>query len=159
MFNPYQIQTDGRKKIEDMYHPTQERSEFYTMSDVMKPPVLFTPSEELEKVCDMFVMVICNVLFSPQTQQINSGEINFYAGQPGDLSSSGFENGHASNGLPPIPTNATLVGLVLLKCIQDVYLLCSFTESITRNTLLQIEGWILWSPLSRRCFLSHQSNG
>jgi hypothetical protein len=42
--------TDGRKKIEDMYHPTVERSEFYTMSDVLKPAVLFTPSEELEKV-------------------------------------------------------------------------------------------------------------
>ena len=43
--------TDGRKKIEDMYHPTVERSEFYTMADVLKPAVLFTPSEELEKVC------------------------------------------------------------------------------------------------------------
>lgn len=41
---------DGRKKIEDMYHPITERSEFYTMADVLKPPVLFTPSEELEKV-------------------------------------------------------------------------------------------------------------
>lgn len=41
---------DGRKKIEDMYHVATERSEFYTMSDVLKPPVLFTPSEELEKV-------------------------------------------------------------------------------------------------------------
>ena len=33
-----------------MYHPSVERSEFYTMSDVLKPAVLFTPSEELEKV-------------------------------------------------------------------------------------------------------------
>lgn len=41
---------DGRKKIEDMYHVATERSEFYAMSDVLKPPVLFTPSEELEKV-------------------------------------------------------------------------------------------------------------
>lgn len=46
--------TDGRKKIEDMYHITTERSEFYTMSDILKPPVLFTPSEELEKVSTTF---------------------------------------------------------------------------------------------------------
>lgn len=42
--------SDGRKKIEEMYHPSCDRSEFYTMSDRTKPPVLFTPSEELDKV-------------------------------------------------------------------------------------------------------------
>lgn len=41
---------DGRKKIEEMYHPTSDRSEFYSMSDILKPPVLFTPSEDLDKV-------------------------------------------------------------------------------------------------------------
>lgn len=41
---------DGRKKIEEMYHPTSDRSEFYSMSDLLKPPVLFTPSEDIEKV-------------------------------------------------------------------------------------------------------------
>lgn len=38
-----------------MYHPVTERSEFYTMADVHKPPVLFTPSEELEKVAKLLV--------------------------------------------------------------------------------------------------------
>ena len=41
---------DGRKKIEEMYHPTSDRSEFYSMSDLLKPPVLFTPSDDIEKV-------------------------------------------------------------------------------------------------------------
>lgn len=48
----FSLISDGRKKIEDMYHPTTERSEFYAMSDVLKPPVLFTPDEQLEKVCN-----------------------------------------------------------------------------------------------------------
>lgn len=91
---------NGRKKIEDMYHPITERSEFYTMADVLKPPVLFTPSEELEK-------------------QINSGEMNFYTGQSGDLSAAGFES--SSNSLPPISTNApaALIGLDHKKHIVD----------------------------------------
>lgn len=44
------IAADGRKKVDDMYHQTCERSQFYSMADLMKPPVLFTPSEDLEKV-------------------------------------------------------------------------------------------------------------
>lgn len=38
----------GRKKIDELYHPVTERSEFYGMQDVAKPPVLFTPSEDME---------------------------------------------------------------------------------------------------------------
>lgn len=41
----------GRKKIDELYHPACERSEFYTMSDLNKPPVLFSPAEDsLDKV-------------------------------------------------------------------------------------------------------------
>jgi transcription factor CP2-like protein len=40
----------GRKKLDEMYHQTCERSEFYSMSDLDKPPVLFTPAEDLDKV-------------------------------------------------------------------------------------------------------------
>ncbi|UYV81549.1 GRHL2 [Cordylochernes scorpioides] len=40
----------GRKRIEDMYHLPCERSEFYSMSDLLKQPVLFTPGESLDKV-------------------------------------------------------------------------------------------------------------
>ncbi|KAI1287614.1 Protein grainyhead [Halotydeus destructor] len=64
------LRQDGRKKIEEMYHQSLERSEFYTMADITKPPVLFTPSEELEK------------------QQLNAagGDINFFSSHtPGDL--------------------------------------------------------------------------
>nr|XP_027209051.1 uncharacterized protein LOC113802647 [Penaeus vannamei] len=32
-----------RKKYEDLYHQPCDRSEFYSMSDLTKPPVLFTP--------------------------------------------------------------------------------------------------------------------
>ncbi|XP_014673653.1 PREDICTED: protein grainyhead-like [Priapulus caudatus] len=37
--------TSARKKIEDMYHPPMERSEFYSMSDLAKRPCLFSPSD------------------------------------------------------------------------------------------------------------------
>lgn len=40
----------GRKKLDELYHPVVDRSEFYTMSDLLKPPVLFTPSEDIDKV-------------------------------------------------------------------------------------------------------------
>ncbi|KAG8195455.1 hypothetical protein JTE90_002627 [Oedothorax gibbosus] len=39
-----------RKKLEELYHLPCERSEFYSMSDLLKPPVLFTPSEDAEKM-------------------------------------------------------------------------------------------------------------
>ncbi|XP_077546822.1 grainy head isoform X2 [Haemaphysalis longicornis] len=44
---------NGRKKIEEMYHQSCDRSEFYSMSDLIKPPVLFTPSEDTDKVSGM----------------------------------------------------------------------------------------------------------
>ncbi|KAK3894168.1 hypothetical protein Pcinc_002053 [Petrolisthes cinctipes] len=39
-----------RKKYEDLYHLPCDRSEFYSMADITKPPVLFTPAEDLDKV-------------------------------------------------------------------------------------------------------------
>nr|XP_053639666.1 protein grainyhead-like [Cherax quadricarinatus] len=39
-----------RKKYEDLYHPPCDRSEFYSMLDLTKPPVLFTPAEDLDKM-------------------------------------------------------------------------------------------------------------
>lgn len=41
----------GRKKMDEMYHPSCERSEFYNMADLNKPPVLFSPAEDIDKVC------------------------------------------------------------------------------------------------------------
>uniref|UniRef100_A0A182Q4P2 Grh/CP2 DB domain-containing protein n=1 Tax=Anopheles farauti TaxID=69004 RepID=A0A182Q4P2_9DIPT len=40
----------GRKKLDELYHPVVDRSEFYGMSDLIKPPVLFSPSEDIDKV-------------------------------------------------------------------------------------------------------------
>ncbi|XP_052123729.1 protein grainyhead-like isoform X2 [Frankliniella occidentalis] len=37
----------GRKKLDELYHPAAERTDFYHMADLHKPPVLFSPSEEL----------------------------------------------------------------------------------------------------------------
>lgn len=43
----------GRKKLDELYHPVTDRSEFYAMQDLAKPPVLFTPSEDIEKISGM----------------------------------------------------------------------------------------------------------
>jgi transcription factor CP2 and related proteins len=40
----------GRKKLDELYHSPAERTEFYAMSDLAKPPVLFTPAEDIDKV-------------------------------------------------------------------------------------------------------------
>lgn len=40
----------GRKKLDELYHPVTDRSEFYAMSDLNKPPVLFSPAEDIDKV-------------------------------------------------------------------------------------------------------------
>jgi len=39
----------GKRRLDEMYHDTYDRSEFYTMSDMTKPPTLFTPPEDQEK--------------------------------------------------------------------------------------------------------------
>ncbi|XP_017094060.1 protein grainyhead isoform X10 [Drosophila bipectinata] len=39
----------GRKKLDELYHPVTDRSEFYGMQDFAKPPVLFSPAEDMEK--------------------------------------------------------------------------------------------------------------
>lgn len=43
----------GRKKLDDLYHPALERSEFYSMADLNKPPILFTPAEDLDRLPPM----------------------------------------------------------------------------------------------------------
>jgi transcription factor CP2-like protein len=53
---------NGRKKMEEMYHPPSERSEFYSMSDLLKPPVLFTPSDDIEKVVQYLITPFNNIL-------------------------------------------------------------------------------------------------
>ncbi|XP_026319803.1 protein grainyhead isoform X5 [Hyposmocoma kahamanoa] len=43
----------NRKKLDEIYHPVTERSEFYTMADLSKPPVLFSPAEDIDKLAGM----------------------------------------------------------------------------------------------------------
>uniref|UniRef100_A0AAG5DAH1 Grh/CP2 DB domain-containing protein n=1 Tax=Anopheles atroparvus TaxID=41427 RepID=A0AAG5DAH1_ANOAO len=43
----------GRKKLDELYHPVVDRSEFYGMSDLIKLPVLFSPSEDIDKLTSM----------------------------------------------------------------------------------------------------------
>lgn len=43
----------GRKKLDELYHPVIDRSEFYTMQDLGKPPVLFSPAEDIDKLSGM----------------------------------------------------------------------------------------------------------
>ncbi|CAG0883984.1 unnamed protein product [Darwinula stevensoni] len=43
----------GRKKLDELYHPPCERSEFYSMSDLTKPPSLFTPADDVDKLASM----------------------------------------------------------------------------------------------------------
>lgn len=44
----------GRKKLDELYHSVTERSEFYSMADLHKPPVLFSPPAEhaIDKVSE-----------------------------------------------------------------------------------------------------------
>ncbi|XP_022130619.2 protein grainyhead isoform X3 [Pieris rapae] len=43
----------NRKKLDEIYHPVTERSEFYSMADLSKPPVLFSPAEDIDKLAGM----------------------------------------------------------------------------------------------------------
>ncbi|XP_076260960.1 grainy head isoform X5 [Rhynchophorus ferrugineus] len=47
------LTSTGRKKLDELYHPMCERSEFYSMSDLTKPPVLFSPAEDIDKLTSM----------------------------------------------------------------------------------------------------------
>ncbi|XP_076368056.1 uncharacterized protein LOC143255763 isoform X2 [Tachypleus tridentatus] len=39
-----------RKKMEEMYHSPSDRSEFYSMSDLSKPPAFFNPTIDVDKL-------------------------------------------------------------------------------------------------------------
>ena len=49
--------TTSRKKFEELYHTASERSEFYTMSNLIKETVLFHPSEEVRIVASSSMCV------------------------------------------------------------------------------------------------------
>ena len=41
--------TTGKRRLDEMYHTATERSEFYSMVNRDRPPILFTPTEDPEK--------------------------------------------------------------------------------------------------------------
>ncbi|XP_035214512.1 protein grainyhead-like, partial [Stegodyphus dumicola] len=43
----------GRRKLDEIYHLPCERSEFYSMSDLLKRPILFTPNNDMDKLTCM----------------------------------------------------------------------------------------------------------
>jgi len=46
--------TTGKRRLDEMYHTATERSEFYTMRDRDKAPLMFTPTEDPEKAAIEF---------------------------------------------------------------------------------------------------------
>lgn len=43
------MSSTGKRRLDEMYHQACEKSEFYSMADLTRPPVLFTPSDDPEK--------------------------------------------------------------------------------------------------------------
>ncbi len=41
--------TTGKRRLDEMYHTPGERSEFYSMADLVRQPVLFTPTGDPDK--------------------------------------------------------------------------------------------------------------
>ncbi|XP_023727450.1 protein grainyhead isoform X5 [Cryptotermes secundus] len=80
----------GRKKMDELYHPATERSEFYTMSDLTKPPVLFTPAEDIDKVSWLTSMELQGFYgHETDSSSLSNGE-----------ASSGSQHGLGKQGLP-----------------------------------------------------------
>ena len=47
--NKRKMNNTGKRRIDEMYHSATERSDFYSMADLSKQAVLFTPSTDPEK--------------------------------------------------------------------------------------------------------------
>ncbi|XP_076667286.1 grainy head isoform X3 [Andrena cerasifolii] len=65
----------GRKKLDELYHSVTERSEFYSMVDLHKPPVLFSPPAEhtIDKVQELQGSVLQGVQQAGLTGTVVSG--------------------------------------------------------------------------------------
>ena len=50
------VVTGRNKRLEELYHLNAERSEFYHMADLMKPPTLFTPDDHEKVICKFFFL-------------------------------------------------------------------------------------------------------
>ena len=38
-----------KRRLDELYHTAHERSDFYSMADIHKPPILFTPTQDPDK--------------------------------------------------------------------------------------------------------------
>jgi len=47
--NKRRMTPSGKRRLDEMYHESFDRTEFYSMSDLNKPPTLFSPPEDPEK--------------------------------------------------------------------------------------------------------------
>ena len=47
--NKRKMNNTGKRRIDEMYHSATDRSEFYTMVDLSKPPMLFRPIADPDK--------------------------------------------------------------------------------------------------------------
>ncbi|XP_044256377.1 protein grainyhead isoform X3 [Tribolium madens] len=82
----------GRKKLDELYHPMCERSEFYSMSDLTKPPVLFSPAEDIDKLTSMELQGF----YPHDTDNSLTGPVDHKSGSPFLL--------HAATKPPTTPT-------------------------------------------------------
>jgi transcription factor CP2-like protein len=48
--NKRKLGASGKRRLDEMYHSATERSEFYTMADASRTPILFTPTTDPDKV-------------------------------------------------------------------------------------------------------------
>lgn len=74
----------GRKKLDELYHPVADRSEFYSMSDTAKPPVLFSPAEDIEKVNYILFYLANQMIFLFFNLQLSSMELQSFYGHDAD---------------------------------------------------------------------------
>ncbi|KAL0127863.1 hypothetical protein PUN28_003244 [Cardiocondyla obscurior] len=97
----------GRKKLDELYHPVTERSEFYSMLDLHKPPVLFSPPAE--HAIDKF-----------STMELSGFYGGGGGGGGGDTDTSSLSNGEggglkATGGSSPYPAACGRPSLPALK--------------------------------------------
>jgi len=78
----------GKRRLDEMYHETFDRSEFYSMSDLNKGPTLFTPPEDPEKAT-----------------QLNADFPGFYSPQRPMEPMKPLTNGDLLPGLMPVTSN------------------------------------------------------
>ncbi|XP_046393209.1 uncharacterized protein LOC124161070 isoform X2 [Ischnura elegans] len=85
----------GRKKMDELYHPVCERSEFYAMADLGKPPVLFSPAEDIDKLTSMELQGFYG--HDTDNSSLSNGEagtnVLHHVGTPGRLGGGGVGGG------------------------------------------------------------------